>query len=185
MIQTLNKIKFLWRKPKIVIVTGNGRQTAKEAIEKVVGKDVLVLESEPKDSAELSKLKFFIKHSSLPVLVVTYLGGELDNAKAIAQLAAFMPAFGYSILNFDDEAARGIKNQTKSHILTFGFGVRADMSASDIAGNNFKINYSGHIVPIWLEGPFDKEHIYAALAAAAVGEVMGFNLVEISEALKC
>jgi UDP-N-acetylmuramyl pentapeptide synthase len=39
-------------------------------------------------------------------------------------------------------------------------------------------------VPIWLKNLFGKENIYAALAAAMVGEILGINLVEISNGLK-
>ena len=70
---------------------------------------------------------------------------------------------------------------------TFGFQEEADFRASDIkinGGLNFKINYKGNTVPVWLEVPFNKEHVYAALATAAAGEVLDLNLVEISEALK-
>jgi len=102
-----------------------------------------------------------------------------------------LPFFGYLLLNFDDETVREIKNETKAHPLTFGFGLKSDLRATDIIltrfpelGTNFKINYEGNIVPIWLKGLFGKANIYAALAGAAVGETLGLNLVEVSEALK-
>lgn len=90
----------------------------------------------------------------------------------------------FLVLNCDDENIRKIKKQESAKVLTFGFRADADFRATDISDNNFKINYQGNIVPIWLENLSGKDQIHAALAAAAVGEILGLNLVEISEALK-
>ena len=94
-------------------------------------------------------------------------------------------------MNFDDESIRETKNNRFARSLTFGFASKADIRATDLVltnlpnmGINFKINYQGSTVPVWLERTFGKEQIYSALAAAAAGEFLGLNLVEISEALK-
>ena len=120
-----------------------------------------------------------------------FFSGDIEETKEISRSASLLPPRSHLVLNFDDETVRDVKNQSKAHSLTFGFGMRADVRATDIVltqfpalGTNFKINYGGNIVPVWLENLFGKENIYAALAAAAVGEVLGLNLVEISEALK-
>ena len=185
----------------MVLVVGNGKSTAREAIYRVLnrhfklGKEIVVCQ----DDAE--NLDFFLKKSRLPILVVTHIGeyhpekeffaGEIEQSPGIRKLAETLPAFACLILNFDDETVRDIKNQSRAHPLTFGFGMRSDVRVTDIVltqfpalGTNFKINYDGNIVPIWLENLFGKENIYAALAAAAVGKILGLNLVEISEALK-
>lgn len=200
----MNKLIFFLKRPKIVIVTGSGRKTAREAVERVlsssfkVGKEVLIYETDLKNSQDF---KFFVKHARLAILVVTHVGeyhpdkgvfaGELVQVAEAASLAENLPAHSYFVLNFDDETVRDLKNRSRAHSLTFGFGMRADIKATDIVltqmpalGTNFKINYQGNIVPVWLEKLFGKEQIYAALAAVAVGEIMGLNLVEISEALK-
>ena len=173
----MNKLIFLLKRPKIVMVAGGAKETAKEAISQVlkphfkVGKEILIIDQD---------FKFFIKHSRLPVLVVN---GDIAQISEITKLAEILPNYSYLVLNFDDEAIRDLKNKSRAHPLTFGFGTRADIRATDI-GTNFKINYQGNIVPVWLEKLFGKEQIYAALAAVAVGDVFGLNLVEISEALK-
>lgn len=172
-------------------MTGSGRQAAKEAIGQVlgrhfrVGREVLLVDAED---------GFFIKNSRLPILLITHFGehqpereffsGEAEQVAGVTKLAEILPNRAHLILNFDDETVREIKNKSKAHVLTFGFGARADMRVSDVSGTNFKINFEGNIVPVWLEGLSGKEHIYAALAAAAVGEALGLNLVEISEALR-
>jgi len=198
-----NKIDFILRKPKVIIVTGAGRLCAKEAIFQVlkdyfkIGKEVLIFETELKNFLDIEKVNFLIKNSSLPILVVTHVGdipsdkdffaGEKEETKEIRKLAKSMPPFGYLVLNFDDETVREIKDETNLKEITFGFQERADFYASDIkinGGTNFKINHKGNVVPIWLDGIFGKEQIYSALSAVVVGTIFELNLVEISQALK-
>jgi len=194
------KIKFILKKPKVVVVTGNGRQTAKEAIYQVlsqhfkVEKEILVFEVGDK---EIKKFGFFLKNSSRAILVITPVGdipydkeffsGAKEEVKEVTLLAKTLPAQTNLILNFDDETVREIDDVTNLKTLTFGFGERADFKASDVKlnmGTNFKVNYKGNIVPVWLEKLFGKEQIYAALSAVAVGTIFDLNLVEISQALK-
>jgi UDP-N-acetylmuramoyl-tripeptide--D-alanyl-D-alanine ligase len=200
----LEKIKFVFKRPKMVVVAGAGRNTAREAIFEIlsahfkINKDVFIC-----NAGDWSKndLKFFFSKSRLPILVATHIGeyhpekefftGDLKDTKEIADLAKSLPAHGWLVLNYDDETVRDIHNQSCAHPLTFGMGARADIKVSDVVltqfpaiGTNFKINYEGKTVPVWLEGLFGRENIYAALAAAAVGETLGLNLVEISAALK-
>lgn len=192
-----NKLNFIWKRPKVVIVAGEGKVCTAEAIRKVlkqVKNKILVIEAELQ---QLDDLEFLIKKSSLPILVVTHIddipfdkdffAGSREKTKEIIKLAKILPAQGYLILNFDDETAREIKTESSAHSLTFGFQEGADLRASDIklnTGTNFKINYRGNIVPIWLEKLFGKEQIYGALAAVGVGVIFDLNLVEISQALK-
>lgn len=194
----LEKIKFIFKKPKIVIVAGAGSVCAKEAIRQVLkgrfkkGEEIFIF-----DFSELKNFRFLIEKASLPILVATHVGeipfnkdffaGEKEATDKIVELAKIMPPQGRLILNFDDETVREIKDETNLKETTFGFGDRADFRASDImlnSGINFKINYRGNVVPFWLEFTFGKEQIYAALSAAAAGVALGLNLVEISQALK-
>ena len=211
------KFKFLLKKPKVIIVTGEGRLCAKEVIQQVlkphfsVGKEILVLESDLKNTRDLKRYKFLINQCSLVVLVVTHAGdipieqdffaGEREKTKEILSLSKILPASNYLVLNFDDETVREIGDLTNLKTLTFGFQERADLRASDIKingwdasfageagkpvlGTNFKINYKGNIVPVWLERLFGKEQIYSALAGVGIGIIFDLNLVEISQALK-
>ena len=199
----INKIKFLLKRPKVVIVTGEGRACAKEAISQVlkqyfkINSEILIFDSDLRNSSSVETLRFFIKNSSLPVLVVSHVGdippekdffaGEKEKTLTIRKLAKTMPAQGFLVLNFDDETVREIKDETNLKELTFGFQEGADFRATDLklnTGTNFKINYKGNIVPVWLEKLFGKEQVYSALSAAAVGTVFDLNLVQISQALK-
>lgn len=197
----VNKFLFFLKRPKVIVVAGRGKETAKEAISQVlnryfkVGREVIIYDG------GLEESKFFLKKSQLPILVATHVGeyhpdreffaGDIKETEDILALAKELPAFAYLVLNFDDETTREIKEKSPAHPLTFGFGVRADVRATDVVltqallyGTNFKIDYQGKIVPVWLGKIFGKENIYAALAAVAVGEVLGLNLVEVSESLK-
>ena len=196
----MNKLIFLLKKPSVIVVSGNGRFLAKEAILKVlsshfrIGNEILVFEVGDK---EIKKFGFFLKNSPRAILVVTpvgdipydkeFFGGAKEEVKEVTLLAKTLPAQANLILNFDDETVREIDDVTNLKTLTFGFGERADFKASDVKlnmGTNFKVNYKGNIVPVWLEKLFGKEQIYAALSAVAVGTIFDLNLVEISQALK-
>ena len=196
----INKIKFFLKKPRVIIVTGRGKETAKEAITHAL-KRHFIIGSEVLIGADGEESVFLLKNSKMPIVVSTHIGeyhpdkeffaGDREDIKEATELIKILPSYGYAILNFDDETVRELKNTSIAHPMTFGFGARADIRATDIVltqppnyGANFKLNYDGNIVPIWLENLFGKENIYAALAAAAVGEVLGLNLVEISEAMK-
>ncbi len=196
----LNKIKFSLKKPKVIVVCGEGRKTAKEAILKVlekkfkIGKEILVFEAE---NERIKKFEFFLKNSSFPILVVTHVGeippdeivfaGEREKVKDIIEVARRLPPLTRLVLNYDDETTREIDDLTNLHTFTFGFDEKADFFATNIKlnrGTNFKISFEGSLVPFWLEGVFGKEQIYAVLSATAVGKILGLNLVEISQNLK-
>ncbi|MFH1841219.1 MAG: Mur ligase family protein [Candidatus Nealsonbacteria bacterium] len=215
MLNLFAKIKYLLKKPKIVIITGSGRKTAAEAVFRTLEKyfkvkkiqgdflpffkeEILIFETGIKD---MDFYKFLVKNSKLPVLLITHFGeyypdkeffsADISQVFEASKLAEFLPANSFAIFNFDDETVREIKNKTKAHPLTFGFGARSDIRVTDIVlteapsfGTNFKINHEGSIIPVWLENLFGKEHIYSALCAAAAGEVLDLNFVEVSEALK-
>lgn len=105
---------------------------------------------------------------------------------------------GFAILNGDDENVKSLKEKIKCESLTYGFNSDVDVRAieldinnsiisgkkASIKGINFKVQYKGTIVPIFLPNALGKQHIYAALAAIAVGVANGLNLVEISEGLR-
>lgn len=196
----LSKLKFILKKPKMIIITGEGRKYTKKSIFQVLsrhpraGRNVLISESDLKNPQDIEELKFLINKSSLFILVLNHA------ADSLSDLPKMMSAGGWIVLNFDDETVRetdGVAIKT----LTFGFKEGADFRATDInvsgrdassasvagepvLGTNFKINHKGNTVPVWLEGTCGKEQIYSALAAACVATIFDLNLIEISQALK-
>ena len=148
------KIKFLLRKPKIVVLTDNNRELVKRIAARIVGSSFRI-------------------------------GREVLFADDIEKID--LSSRKYLIFNFDKEGIRKIKEMTPVKTLTFGFQEGADFQVTDVkinGGTNFKVNYQGKIVPIWLMGTKSPEEIYPVLAAVAIGTALGLNLIEISQILK-
>jgi len=148
------KIKFLLRKPKIVVLTDNNRELVKRIAARIVGSSFRI-------------------------------GREVLFADDIEKID--LSSRKYLISNFDKEGFRKIKEGTPVKTLTFGFQEGADFQVTDVkinGGTNFKVNYQGKIVPIWLMGTKSPEEIYPVLAAVAIGTALGLNLIEISQILK-
>ena len=149
----IEKLKFLWEKPKIAVVMNGNQEMAKEIISKILGR-----------SFKVERKVLFV-----------------DDVEKVD-----LSAKKYLILNFDENSIRKVKEKTSAKVLTFGFQEGADFPASDVKQNdrtNFKINYQGNIVPIWLGEAFGQKEIYSVLVAVAVGTIFDLNLVEISQAL--
>lgn len=195
----LSKLIFFLKKPKVVIVTGEGRACAVKAISQVleqrfeIGKDVLIFEFADKD---IKGASFFLKKFQKPILIVTRVGdipfdknffdGEKEKIKNTSLLAKTLPEHTTLILNFDDETTREIGDGIDLNTLTFGFQKEAGFRTSDVmvnGGTNFKLNHKGKVIPIWLKRVFGKEQIYSALTAIVVGTIFDLNLVEISQSL--
>ncbi len=166
--------------------------------------EILVLEmaaDRPGDIAYLVKLAppfvgVITAIGEIPVHVEFFAGpSELSREKA--ELIRVLPAEGYAVLNADDAALRGMKSHTRAHTRSFGFGQDAELRITNyelrkiaeggnevMAGISFKLEQRGSVVPVRLHRTFGKQQAYAAAAAAAVGLVLGMNLVEIAAALK-
>ena len=151
----IEKIILLFKKPRIVVLAENDR----ERIEGI--------------AATIAGSRFRIKREVL-------FAADLEKTRL-----SFKECLVY---NFDKEGLRKIREKApETKLLTFGFQEGANFQASDLrqdGGTNFKINYQGKIVPVWLEGSPTREEIYSVLAASAIGVLLGLNLVEISQALK-
>ena len=134
----------------------------------------------------------------IPVHVEFFAGPE-EVAREKARLSEYLPSAGYAILNFDDASVMGIKDRTRAHIVTFGFGSGASVRMTRLenkwekdahsdagrpTGISCKLEYGGTFVPVRLDNCFGKAQAYAAGAAAATGLIFGMNLVRVSEALK-
>ena len=213
MFSVINKLFFYQKKPSLAVVCGQGKETAAEAIFQTLKQnfkvhklenfkfpsgfeknDVLIFQAEDK---QIKDLEFFLRNSQKAVLVVTHIGqipvgvdlfsGEKEKIKETLALATKLPANNYLVLNYDDQIVREMDNLANLKTFTFGFDKTSDFYASDInlnSGTNFKVNQKGSVVPFWLENIFGKEQVYAALAAAVVGNIFDLNLVEISQGLR-
>ena len=196
----LKKLLFLFKRPQVVIIIGNGRSYVSKTILHILKsfpkkKKILVLESDLLNQNEYKIFNFYLRRSKKPILIVTHLGeiypdrilvaDEEEKTIGARKLARTLPNYGYLILNSDDEAFQEIKKETKANVLSYGFWEKADFKASDInidlEGTNFKINVEGNIIPFWLRGLFGKAHIYSILASVALAKINGINLVDFSQ----
>jgi UDP-N-acetylmuramoyl-tripeptide--D-alanyl-D-alanine ligase len=102
---------------------------------------------------------------------------------------------GAVMLNYDDPKVLKIKEKAKRRAITYGFDPEATLSASHCevryegkehsypAGIIFRVNYSGHSVPVSLNGVFGKSYVYSALAALSVARELDLNMIKASQAL--
>jgi len=122
--------------------------------------------------------------------------GSLNNIKKEKQvLIDNLDNKGLAILNYDNGATREMVEGSKARVLTYGLQTGANLQAQDIiynftkgnyelSGLNFKLNYNGSVVPVFMKNVMAETALYAALAAAAVGIYFEMNLVEIAAALQ-
>ena len=162
---------------------------------------ILILEMAADRPGDIKYLTEFVKPNvgvvtaigEIPVHV-EFFSGPKAVAREKAVLIESVAPSGRSILNYDDEVVLEMKEKSRARVLTFGFSPEADVKATnyemrspasgDQAGISFKLEYGGSFVPARLYDVFGKQAVYAVLAAASCGLVLGMNLVEISEALK-
>ena len=127
----------------------------------------------------------------IPVHVEFFSGPEAlarEKSKIIEGLATT----GFAILNYDDDSVYEMKERTRAHIMSYGFGEGAEMRISNYevrmdgaipVGISFKLKYGGSFVPARLAGCFGKAQAYAAAAGACLGIAYQLNLVKIAEGL--
>jgi len=118
---------------------------------------------------------------------VEFFAGPKTLAREKAQILKDLEINDFAVLNSDDDAVLDLKNKTKAKIITFGFGEDANLVASNYSvrkdGITFKVDCDGSSIPVRLLNVFGKHHVYPVLAAFAVGQAAGLNLVEMAEAL--
>ena len=152
----MNKIKFFFLKPKVVVIAGQRREKAKEMILRVlsqqlkINKDVFVFKTD-----DISKLSFFIKHSQMPVLV------DDEKIKAVNETLKF---------GFDEKGNDVFASDIK---LNGGINFKVNYKGGFVPFWTASLDDTDY-----------EEQIYPVLAAVCVGTVFGLNLVEISEFLK-
>ncbi len=170
--------------------------------------EVLVLEYGADQPNDIKKLATKYKPH---ISVVTTVGDVpvhvefFKDADALANeksnLVKVLSSADYAILNHDDHRVFEMKSKTKAKVLTYGFEQGSTIRVSDVeytsnesgqpTGVTFKLNkftptgdLGGiHFVPVRIQGSLGKSQAWSAAAAAAVGSVLGMNLVQVSEAL--
>lgn len=131
----------------------------------------------------------------IPVHVEFFSGPE-EVASEKAKLIKPLASHDFAILNFDDAVVFDMKEKTRAHIITYGFGEGADVRAEHYhimfreedagapEGIAFKVAYKGKNVPVRIFGAFGKQQVYAGLSAIAVGIAKNINLIDIISSLQ-
>lgn len=162
--------------------------------------EILVLEMGADKPGDISYLTDI---APCKVGVLTYISHAHTEAfktiKKIAQekrvIISHLQRDGFAVLNFDNELVMQNANMTKAEIVTFGLKNGADFQATDMniiteeknnwpSGLNFKLNFQGNIIPVFLPGAIATHLVPAALSAIAVGHILGINAVEAAAALR-
>lgn len=125
-------------------------------------------------------------------------GTKAKILKEKGKLVTMLEADQHAILNGDSPALNKLRKKIKAKVTTYGLDehnmVRADnisiQTGGFVGGKNkqwgtsFKLVYKENVVPVRLKNSLGNQQVYAALAAASVGIILGMNLIEISEALE-
>lgn len=162
--------------------------------------EILVLEMGADKPGDIA---YLVDIAPCKVGILTHIShAHTENFKTIKKIAqekriiiSHLERDGFAVLNFDNELVMQNANTTKAPISTYGFKNGAEFQASDVniitsdktnwpTGLNFKLNYKGNIVPVFLPGAVAEHLIPSALAAIAVGNIFGVNLVESVHALR-
>ncbi|MGC9046508.1 MAG: UDP-N-acetylmuramoyl-tripeptide--D-alanyl-D-alanine ligase [Minisyncoccia bacterium] len=98
----------------------------------------------------------------------------------------------FAIINGDDHLILNFKNQIRANVLTYGFHKNNNIQIINFENfinlnkkeyySTFKLKYKNYLVPFKTKA-LGKSQAYNVAAAAAVGVIMGLNLVDISETM--
>ncbi len=108
---------------------------------------------------------------------------EKSEAEQVKNIPAELIESAFLVFNYDDENLRKICQNIDIKKVSFGFSEKADFKASDVNeledSTNFKINYNGNTVPVWLKKLSGKSEIYNFLSAICIGSLLGLNIIEM------
>lgn len=135
--------------------------------------------------------------------ILTFIShAHTENFKTIKRIAqekrmiiSHLDSDSFAILNYDSPLVMENAGVTVAEKITYGFREGAEIRATDInvlaepgklmpLGLNFKVNYRGSIVPIFLPEFVSRAMIPASLAGIATGIVFGVNIVDAAEGLR-
>ncbi len=91
------------------------------------------------------------------------------------------------MLLIDFENKDKLPGKRMSKFLSYGIDPDADFYVSDINTSdrtNFKINYDGSSVPVWIEKNSTKEDVLSATAGLGVGVLLDINFVSLTQKIK-
>jgi len=123
---------------------------------------------------------------------IEYFNSTDELVKEKKSLAKKLRQGGKLILNGDDPRTRDLKNDFRGASVTYGFDASNDFTASHEeviyeegmpTGLRFRASRAGASIPVSVLGALGRPRVYAGLAALAVGEAVGMDLVTVSQNL--
>ena len=117
-------------------------------------------------------------------------GSRQAIADAKAELLAALPPDGRAVLG-DDPWLRSVAQKCQAEITWVGTGEDCDVRATDVSSHGGSLSFRAAVGPIEHEKQCEfsipvwgRHHLTAALAAVAVGRMMGLDLEEMAHALE-
>lgn len=115
------------------------------------------------------------------------LGSRENIGKAKAELVEALPPEGTAVLNEDDPLVSAMAGLSAGSVISFGIGSGRDVYADEVAfhpdGTSFVCHEGNHSFPVGLR-LLGIHNVYDALAAAAVGRLLGVPPEKQKEALE-
>lgn len=149
--------------------------------------DFAVLELAASGPGEISRLAALCRPR---IGVITRIGdahlggfGSLEAlAEAKAELLAALPADGWAVLNGDDQRLRRLASRSRSRVLWFGRAMDNDLVATQVRCGRGELRFAidGREFTV---GAWGRHHLCGALAAVAVGRLLGADDAEIASGL--
>ncbi len=165
----------------------------------------LVLEVGVGKPGDMQKTASWLKTDAVIITAITATPVHIEFFKSrdhlITEKAGLIQTLkkeGLLVLNADDESVLAMKKESKHRSVTYGFSSEADVvgSGKNIFyeknsdgeekpnGISFRVDVHGSSLPVFIEGVFGQNHMYAALATLAFSFGEKMQLLTAIDALK-
>ncbi len=180
-------LKNVWQGFNLLII----KQTYPEWLVLEVGAD------RPGDIKNITKwlkpnITVVTRFSDIPVHI-EYFKSQAEVVKEKGYLVQALKHDGTLIINSDDPDVFEFRNKVQNNFISFGTNNEAKIKGTNYSvyygennrplGITFKVESNGNCLPVKILGTLGQNNIYSALAAIAVGQALGLNLVETTENL--
>ena len=152
-------------------------------------------------SGEMKKFLKFVKPdigilSSVTDRNIEYFSSLKKEADEKGLIVTSLDKKSKAILNIDYEIIEKLESKIKPDIISYGFTEKADIQATEfssyekdgdiniedkIQGIHFKLKHKGTVVPFFIPKVIGSDHVRGFMASVAVGNILGMNMVDISE----
>ncbi len=188
-----------WKGVKLVFVTGKNSTETADFIFDLIQDFLKVKRVEPTDRG-MNRLLFIF----YDVIIVTREGNNqktedlfsnfrevitVVNSENITDEKEVIQTMKKSdTLLVDFESKEKFSGKRMKYFLSFGFDSEADFNISDMnihdKKTNFKLNYDGSSVPVWIPGKKTEDDVLQVVASLGVGVLLNINFVSLTQKIK-